>query len=323
MGNSRSDHTKGKDQPKRITPLSHPLGDLGSMQEIIRKIDKAQDEPQPKQPDKSHLLLEQRPFVDREERDDPLRMADEIIGDARQASGTRRVELAEKALEVSQDCADAYVILAEETARSLEAAKQLYEKGVKAGERVLGTDALTKESDRFWLEPQAQPYMRARAGLARCLWSLGQKQEAIGHCADMLRLNPSDDQGIRYLLANWLLHEGLDEDLENLLQAFEGDSTSTWLYTRALWAFGREGATPKANGYLQEAFKQNPFVPSYLLGLKKMPGILPEHVEAGDEREAISYIAEALNTWLKTEGALEWLIITLPRVLQRPRVNHT
>jgi Tetratricopeptide repeat len=41
--------------------------------------------------------------------------------------------------------------------------------------------------------------MRARAGLAATLDALGDVEAAIGHYRDMLRLNPGDNQGIRYL----------------------------------------------------------------------------------------------------------------------------
>jgi len=50
--------------------------------------------------------------------------------------------------------------------------------------------------------------MRARAALAQCLWSLGKHEEAIGHYRELLRLNPSDNQGMRYLLAASLLELG-------------------------------------------------------------------------------------------------------------------
>ena len=316
MGNVKRDQPHKEGRPKRTTPSSHPLGDLGSMREIIRRIDSAPETSKHSNPDESHLILEQKPFADKGVREgarSPLQLAEEILDAARNASGPSRADLARRALEITKDCAGAYVILAEETARSLDDAKHLYEQGVRAGERALGMRVIRGNPDAFGSALGGESYLRARAGLARCLWSLGRHREAIGHCADILRLNPSDDQCVRYLLANWLLHEELHEDLESLLTAFEGDKATSWLYSRALWAFGREGACQKAAEYLQEAFKQNPFVPSYLLGLKKMPDILPEHVEAGDEREAISYIAEALNTWLKTEGALEWLIMSLPK----------
>ena len=47
--------------------------------------------------------------------------------------------------------------------------------------------------------------MRARAGLAAMLDALGDVEAAIGHYRDMLRLNPGDNQGIRYVLARCLM----------------------------------------------------------------------------------------------------------------------
>ena len=63
----------------------------------------------------------------------PLEEAQELIYEAFETrSHRKRVQLAKKALKVSSDCADAYVLLAEETAKDPKEAKGLYEKGVQA-----------------------------------------------------------------------------------------------------------------------------------------------------------------------------------------------
>lgn len=62
-----------------------------------------------------------------------LATAQDIMYEAWEAQGARRVALARKARQVSHDCADAYVLLAEETARSLTKARDLYAQGVAAG----------------------------------------------------------------------------------------------------------------------------------------------------------------------------------------------
>lgn len=126
----------------------------------------------------------------------PLEQAQLLMYEAWGAQGKRRVELARKAPEISQDCADAYVLLAEETARNLEEARDLYEQGVKAGERALGPETFEEDVGHFWEILETRPYMRARLGLAQCLWALGERQQAIEHYTEMLRLNPNDNQGI-------------------------------------------------------------------------------------------------------------------------------
>ncbi|HEY1561645.1 MAG TPA: hypothetical protein VGF71_12255 [Caulobacteraceae bacterium] len=72
--------------------------------------------------------------------------AQEIMFDAFDCEdSSRRVSLARKAIEISPDCADAYVLLAEETAKSPEEAAGLYALGVAAGERALGPAAVSSQ----------------------------------------------------------------------------------------------------------------------------------------------------------------------------------
>src|SRR5215211_7843795 len=121
----------------------------------------------------------------------PLERAQDLIYEAFETESSRkRVQLAKKALKVSPDCADAYVLLAEEDAGSLEEARELYQKGVEAGERALGRETFEEEAGHFWGILETRPYMRARQGLAVCLWELGEREEAIEHYQEMLDLNP-------------------------------------------------------------------------------------------------------------------------------------
>src|SRR5215211_407088 len=238
----------------------------------------------------------------------PLERAQDLIYEAFETESSRkRVQLAKKALKVSPDCADAYVLLAEEDAGSLEEARELYQKGVEAGERALGRETFEEEAGYFWGILETRPYMRARQGLAFCLWELGEREEAIDHYQQMLDLNPDDNQGIRHELARCLLDEELDEELGDLLQRYEEDAFAEWVYTRALWAFRKEGDTGKSTEALEEAIETNPYVPLYLLGHKSLPSALPDLMSLGDEREAVAYVAGALTGWLRTPSALEWL----------------
>ena len=238
----------------------------------------------------------------------PLERAQDLIYEAFETESPRkRVQLAKKALKVSPDCADAYVLLAEEDAGSLEEARKLYQKGVEAGERALGRETFEEEAGHFWGILETRPYMRARQGLAVCLWELEEREEAIEHYREMLYLNPGDNQGIRYELAGYLLDEEMDEELGELLERYEEDASAFWVYTRALWRFRKEGDTEEATAALKEALETNPYVPLYLLGHKSLPGALPELIGFGDESEAVAYFARALTGWLRTPQALEWL----------------
>ena len=95
----------------------------------------------------------------------PLEEAQEVIYQALEATGKRRLDLARTALTISPDCADAYVLLAE-AATTPAAARRLYEQGVQAGERALGPEAFTADSGHFWGIVETRPYMRARQAAA-------------------------------------------------------------------------------------------------------------------------------------------------------------
>lgn len=238
----------------------------------------------------------------------PVEQAQEKIYEAQEATSRReRKRLAREALKISSDCADAYVLLADE-ARNAAEAKELYEEGVRAGERALGVEAFAEDAGSFWGLIETRPYMRARRGLAEALWELGRRREAIEHYAELLRLNPNDNQGVRYILANALLGENEDERLGKLLDDYKDDAAATWAYTRALWTFRREGASARAGKSFDEAFAGNPFVPLLMFGLEEMPEQLPDYVGFGDKNEAVVYVYASFENWIVTPGALEWMI---------------
>lgn len=218
-----------------------------------------------------------------------------------------RVRLAREALRISPDCADAYVLLAEETAHGPKEAGDLYAKGVEAGERALGKDFFAENAGHFWGIIETRPYMRARLGLAYALWALGKHRAAIDHLGQMLRLNPGDNQGVRYVLLTWLLEQGEEAAVQTLLDQYEGDGAALWLYASALHAYRTQGDSAASRKLLLAAKEQNPHVPAYLLGQKRLPRELPDTIGFGDEREAVYCASELLPAWKKTTGALAWL----------------
>ena len=219
----------------------------------------------------------------------------------------KAIALAKKALTVSPDCADAYNLLADYTAKSLEEAYNLYRQGVEAGERALGEKTFVEDVGYFWGILETRPYMRARAGLAKCLWKLGQREAAVEHYWDMLRLNPGDNQGIRDSLMLCLIILGRDKDAEKLFKQFKDDGMAMWLYSRTLLDFRKHGDNPKSDKSLKAALEENLHVPDYLLGRKKLPQNLPGYYGWGDDNEAVLYVHENLAAWKTTPESLEWL----------------
>ncbi len=111
----------------------------------------------------------------------PLEEAQDLVYAAWDASSqAERIRLARQALRCAPDCANAYVLLAEEAARTLVEAAGLYGQGVAAGERALGPALFEREASHFWGILETRPYMRARLGLAMTLWELGQRRDLPG-----------------------------------------------------------------------------------------------------------------------------------------------
>jgi tetratricopeptide (TPR) repeat protein len=234
--------------------------------------------------------------------------AQEIMFDAWECEEPRkRVSMARKALETSSDCADAYVLLAQETAQTPGQAVELYGQGVAAGERALGQAAFEEDVGMFWGLLETRPYMRARLGLAMALWDAGHPDEAIAHGQEMLRLNPGDNQGVRYIVLNWLQRCGRDADADRLLRRYKDEDSTALLWPAALAAFRRQGDGPKSRKALARAVEANRHVAPFLLGRKKLPKRRVPYVTMGGSDEAAAYVEAAMVSWTSTVGALEWL----------------
>jgi tetratricopeptide (TPR) repeat protein len=237
---------------------------------------------------------------------DPLDEAQSLIYEAWNTHGPHKQELARRALDLSKDCADAYVILAEE-AKTREAALALLRKGLDAGKRALDPGIFAKSMGKFWDIMETRPYMRARLGLAECLWDLGKREEALEHLRDLMRLNPADDQGVRYILLQCLLESGADDELGALLERYGDDTSPEIKFTHALWMFRRQGPGRDADALLKEAVKANPHVPAFLLKKKQLSKRIHAAAREGSEEEAEAYASGAADTWYRTLGALDWL----------------
>lgn len=233
--------------------------------------------------------------------------AQELIYDAWETPNRKkRLEMARKALKLWPDCADAWILLAQE-ARTQEGVLKAYQEAVSAGERALVAQAFKNDVGYFWGLVETRPYMRARASLAQTLEHAGRYDEAIVHYQDLLRLNPNDNQGIRYLLLHALLASDRNDEAWTFVNESPTEIMAMWLYPKALLAFRRGGRSETAHNLLREAIGHNRFVPDYLLGRKRTPRALPDYIGMGDESEAAAFVLEYALIWHKTPGAVEWL----------------
>jgi tetratricopeptide (TPR) repeat protein len=241
--------------------------------------------------------------------DDATARAQDVMYDAWEESNPRkRIALARKALDISPLCADAYVLLAEASKGSIEQARDYYTQGVQAGELALGPEGFKEYAGHFWGFLETRPYMRARAGLAHALLKLGDVDGAIGHFRELLRLNPNDNQGLRYSLAGCLLRRDDAAAVSELLADYADEGSAFWLYTRALMAFRAGGPDdPEAISLAKAAWSANEHVPAVLIDDE--PAVVPDndYITMGGADEAADYVIECGIGWHRTPGAIPWL----------------
>lgn len=232
--------------------------------------------------------------------------AQQFMYDAWEAeSESRAIVALYAALEISPLCADAYLYLMPVMVGPERL--DLAQRAVRAAELALGPKTFKALEGEFWGCLETRPYMRARHHLGLELDSAGRPAEAAEVYVDMLRLNPNDNQGVRYLLLDLLILLGRHEEAAELIKQYVNDGAAHWLYDVALLAFRTGGDGPAAREARFEALAQNPHAPAYLLGRKRIPKDLPEYIGWGDASEAAAYAHHCRRLWRATPGALDWL----------------
>jgi len=211
------------------------------------------------------------PFGYREE--DPFQSAQDLVYDGWDALWDNEVDRAaecfEEAVDLDDMLADAYNGLARVAARrgDLETAEDHHQRAYELARETLGTEA--PDAFHWWGQLETRPYMRAREGLAWVYWQTGRYDESIDEYEALLRRNPNDNQGVRYVLAPLYQLAG---DLDGALKAYDryakdypddwGDPHHTFCWGLALFQDGRR---KEALRRWREALFQNVYVAPLLL----------------------------------------------------------
>jgi len=136
-----------------------------------------------------------------------------------------------------------------------------------------------EEKSWLWGHHEARPFLMAYQKLAE-LYAIEDNIEiSIQTFEEILRLNGTDNQGIRYiLLPLYMLHEPA-EKIENLLAHFPSDRSAQWLFAKALYTFQKTYALKTADGSWE--FNE-PEDPNSITGLVLLPQLPSDFSEAND-----------------------------------------
>jgi len=234
-----------------------------------------------------------------------LTEANLINDDAWEASDTiKGVKIAYQALELSPFCADALNFLSLYS-EYYEEKYFLSKRAVLVGKAALGDLYIKKNTGHFWGILETRPYMRALLGLADCYWHKREFEQAVEIYREMLKLNSSDNQGVRYALGYLLLLLDRRKELDIYFKEHGEEETCFMLYAKALFLYRLGSAN--ADNTLQRAIATNKHVYSYLSGEEAVPYRKPDHYSWGEPSEAICYVSDAKEAWENSPGSIQWL----------------
>lgn len=284
---------------------------------------------------------------------DPHFDALDIIAGIESAKSPSEVKkIAAKALDVDPHCVQAHLALAR-IASSSESTRTHLDQAIEAGQTEAAADIAAVESGQcpsLWLMPRARPFLEAVEARAEFFWNLGLLDSCRADYEEILRLNPTDNQGVRSPLLTVLV---LLDDLtaaQELLDRYPDDPSCAALYGRALVEFLQalaespdflpvpERANPfdgmksprlsQAKELLRHAFAKNPWGAAFLID-PRISEIEPlPSYRLHSPEEAVECARIASQAWCIPFAPAVWLLAEIltqketPKVVQRLREEH-
>jgi len=185
-----------------------------------------------------------------------------------------------------------------------------------------------KESSRWhskktswWIDRETRPYLRASYGRAMTQWHLGRFAPAAATLEDLLRLNPGDNQGARFLIP--MLHL-LAESPERAAAFFAGYSAQyprdfsepSFLFGWALTC-SLEGREAEARAKYSEGILKNIYLAPMLLEVDEPPRSLWLPNDRAEPNYAAEFVESYAVLWDKEPGALRLLREVFDEMLPR------
>jgi tetratricopeptide (TPR) repeat protein len=233
--------------------------------------------------------------------------ATDLCCEAQTVRARRELQLLREALRLDPDCADAYLMLSRRESDPA-AAEALCRQALAAARRALGEKPFTVPGYPFWGAHESRPFMRAMDALAQVLEAQGRDAEAGELLAEMLRLNPGDNQGVRDRYVPLLIRQGRLDDARAVIESdlYREDIGAVFDFAAALIAH-RQARFADADAALANAMRKNRFVRGMILDPDALPPGGLHAWSPGDESEAVM-IADLLgDAWRAEESAVKWL----------------
>lgn len=217
---------------------------------------------------------------------------------------SERIELAKKALELDENCVDAYLLLASEETDSDEEALKMIDKAIEIAVSKMSN---SKHPKGFWATNFAtREYLRAIGQKSDLLWKMGRRSEAVELMEKMVLYDVLDMYEVKYHLINRFLLLDMIKNAEKLIRLYDDDKSTHWFYGKAYIEFRKGKNKSLAKEKLLDAFYANPYVPFFLLNILEIPETLSPEIKYGSVEEAVEYLELSERLWTKNSSALNW-----------------
>ena len=224
------------------------------------------------------------------------RQSMDLVYSAWEESNPRKaIALAKRALELAPDNVDACNVIAGIALESgdLKLAKDFYQLAVqKAIKQLGGKDKISRRYYHFWGELRTRPFMRALQGLGLVSLEERDYSAACEIFEKMIKLNPNDNQGIRYLLGGVYCSLKEPAKMIKLDRKYNHEREPHHLFNLAHAYFQlRDIKNMFKNIYL--AFFENIYIAPLLLGKK----VRKESIRYFTNLEYLEYAEDYIYYW--------------------------
>ena len=204
---------------------------------------------------------------------------------------------AKKALKLDPYCLDAELVIAQARSDDMESFKKNMERVICKGEEQLMQRSISMIDDAgsFYGLIETRPYMRVRKAYLELLVVQGRYRHAVREAEELIRLNESDNMGVRYLLMALYSYFEDEESAKKLLEKYPEDTAFMLLPLIALY-------------YKQENDKM---MKCYVLRLQSKNPHLAEALEIFMEGTATEEMEDILNSSMYRPFSLEEVILAL------------
>ena len=182
-----------------------------------------------------------------------------------------------------------------------------YQEYIDDFKKNVGDEFFKENEGNFWAIPETRTFMGCLFEQTLLFWQNNEKDKAISQLKYVLKLNPRDDQGVRYVLLAYLLELDMLEDAQSLMMNYGDDYSTYWSFCELLLDIKKQEDSAIIEMEFGMCVECNEFVVPYLIGDEKIPSDAVRSYDDGDRNEAIFYVQSAGDAWFNDKNALNTL----------------